>query len=163
MVREPMVSSDGESSACRILPIAVTELVAIWPLVEPHLRRALSYCHNCWEPVDILAELMRGEAELWVAWLPPTTPAAGQMPQDAEVLAAMVTRIIPYPRRKSCQIFLIGGRRMRLWSEPFLTTIEAYARSHKCHLLEGGARLGWSRVGNFRQVGVTLIKEIHYG
>ena len=172
---------------CQILRISVAQLVAVWPQVEPHLRRALAYCQNCWEPVDILAELMRGEAELWVAWQPQVgteaasvpapqaasvpapqaaavpAPQAAAVPRDSEVLAAMVTRIISYPRRKSCQIFLIGGRSLSLWSESFLTTIEAYARSHGCHLLEGGARLGWSRVGSFRKVGVTLIKEIHYG
>lgn len=151
---------------CQIIQIPVAQLVAVWPQVEPHLRLALDYCQGCWEPVDILVELMREQGQLWIAWEPATATAETVETQPGDggaILAAMVTRIIAYPRKKSCQVFLIGGTAMRRWQEPFLTAVEAYGRSQSCHFLEGGARRGWTRVGGFRTIGVTLTKELNYG
>ncbi|MDI9409789.1 MAG: hypothetical protein QM523_11180 [Candidatus Pacebacteria bacterium] len=150
---------------CQIIQIPVAHLVAVWPQVEPHLRAALDYCHGCWEPVDILSELMQGQGQLWIAWQPAelAQDSRPNLGDGGQVLAAMVTRIITYPRKKSCQVFLIGGKGMRHWSQAFLTAVESYARSQSCHFLEGGARRGWMRVGGFYNNGVTLTKELNYG
>lgn len=121
----------------------------IWPKCEPHIKRALDRtCGGAYLPVDILIAVLKGEMRLWVS-------AVG-----TECEAAMVTRIVDYPRKRTCNVFLIGGRNMSGWAEEFSQKVEAHARSLNCHAMEGGARQGWSRVAGYTVTGCVLVKEL---
>jgi hypothetical protein len=134
----------AESAICQPPP---EHAVLLWPQVEPLLRPALATTEGCYEPVDILAAILKGQMQLWISW-------------NDGVEAAMVTEIIAYPRRRGCRVFLIGGRNLKRWSEKFSAAVEAYARAQGCSFMEGGARLGWVRVGGYRNIGCVLIKEL---
>ena len=118
--------------------------------MEPHLRRALKYARGCYESVDLLVECLTGRAKLWISW----------NEEEKAIEAAMITRLVQYPRRKTCSVPFIGGRNLRGWKDKFIETVEAYARANKCSAMEGGARAGWSRVAGYRNIGCVLMKEL---
>lgn len=111
------------------------------------LKRALATTEGCFEPVDILAAILSSKMQLWISW-------------NGSVEAAMVTELINYPRRRSCRVFLIGGRNLKSWSAAFQREIEAFARSHGCSFMEGGSRSGWVRVAGYKNIGCMLMKEL---
>jgi hypothetical protein len=131
---------------CRVLPAHVEPL---WPLVRDYIRAAMRHGYDeFYAESDIRRDCASGNAQLWVAC-------------DAEgIAAALVSRIAAYPKRRICQVPLIGGRDMRRWLEPMQTLIEDFAREHGCTHMEGGGRSGWCRVAGYQNIGPVLMKEL---
>lgn len=124
---------------------------ARWSLLAPFFAKVTRHTNGCYEPDDVLADILKGEQLLWVAW-------------DEErnaVDAVMTTRLVDYPRRKVCSIPYIAGARMRRWIKEFQTTVEDYARNQGATGIEGGFRRGWGRVCGMREFGVMLFKELN--
>ena len=63
---------------------------------------------------------------------------------DNKVIAAMITEIITYPRKKILRIITLAGKDMELWYD-FLPSIEGYAVSKQCSALEAWTRKGMTR------------------
>lgn len=122
----------------------------IWPHCEGFIARALKYAYGCYEAVDLRDACIATRMQLWVA-----------MDTDTrEVIAAVLTRISVYPRKKALGVPFGGGRRMREWMDAMGDTLEAYAKQHGCEFMEGGARKGWIRARGWRSLGVMLVKDL---
>jgi hypothetical protein len=134
-----------------ILAIPPNLVAQVWPEVEPLIKKPLDRtAHGCYLPCDIFAGLVRGELLLWVSRTDAGT-----------IEAAVVTEIRNYPRKRACNVFLVGGANLRGWFGEMNAKIEEYAAKSGCHQMEGGARRGWARVAGYREIGVTLMKELH--
>lgn len=59
-------------------------------------------------PEDFYESLTNGGMQLWVAVT------------ENEIIAAMVTQVIPYPRKNVLRIICIGGQHMDKWLRFFL-------------------------------------------
>ncbi|WP_374652245.1 hypothetical protein, partial [Rhizorhabdus sp.] len=118
-------------------------------LLLPAIRRGGDH-----RPDEVLAEIRKGRAQLWIA-------------TDGVPRVAVVTRIRRSLEGAICEIWLTGGTGRRSWLH-FLTTIEAAARAHGCVAMEVVGRPGWKRVlPDYRQTAVILRKplteEEHHG
>lgn len=131
---------------------AVTPQIAqkVWPEIEHFIAGALKRTHlqQGYLPLDIFAMIQRGELLLWLA------------ASDKDIAAAFVTKINEYPRCKTCNIFLLGGKGMRDWLPQVIAETEAYAKRMGCLLMEIGGREGWVRAAGYRLSGVALVKEL---
>jgi len=85
------------------------------------------------EAADFLPMLSASEMQLWIAT------------EGGEVLAAMVTQYIPYPRKKVLRVISIGGGDMDKWF-PFYPELEAFAQGLGCSHLEAWGRKGWGKI-----------------
>lgn len=132
----------------KITPARPEEVVHVWPHVEGYIVKALRSFEGCYEPLDILIALLKGERHLWVAL------------DDKGVAAAVVCNRVQYPRCLAYNVMLVGGRDMRTWLKPMSDAIEDYARGIGCKHMEGGFRRGWAKAAGYREVGVTLMKGL---
>lgn len=124
---------------------------AKWPDLAPFFAKVTRHTNGCYEPDDVLADILKGEQLLWVAWDQATNTLD----------AVMTTRLVDYPRRKICQVIFIAGAQMGRWLSEFQETVEQYAREHGATGLEGHLRRGWVRVWNgCRERGVSLFKDL---
>jgi len=137
---------------CDVPPEHIT---ALWPHVRGYIASVLRReGSGRFEPSDILAILLRGDAKLWIAWNENTKTAD----------AAIITEIIEYPRLRECRIWIVGGRpgTFKTWVYETRDTIDAFARAKGCALLSGGMREGWIRIGGpgWRKTGTTFEKDL---
>ena len=101
-----------------------------WPLVAPLVSEALATTQGVYEPADVLVGLKSGDMQLWVIGDPPTSCA--------------VTRILIYPRSKSCDVFLTAGALDEITEA--IRGLCIWARAEGAAFMEAGGRYGWSRV-----------------
>lgn len=113
----------------------------VWPKVKKLLEPAVSRSNGRYHIDDILYSLQVGADSLWVAFRD-GPPNAGL---NDRIVAAVVTRISKYPRRKNLVILFLGGTRMSEWVEEFHSVIEKWARDTGCESIETSGRLGWNR------------------
>ena len=118
---------------CKAFLIHPTEVDAIWPHVEGHLEKATPHSEGEMLPEDMKPLLDKAEMQLWIAV------------EDGDVLAAMVTQHIPYPRKQVLRVISIGGGDMNKWF-PFYPELENYAKSLGCSHLEAWGRKGWGKI-----------------
>src|SRR5690349_20916214 len=85
---EPMLTVEG-------VPAAAIE--RLWPRVLPCIERALAEGLGHLDSTDLRAALERRDMQLWIAR------------REEAVIAALVTEIVVYPRRKVCRFVLMGG------------------------------------------------------
>jgi hypothetical protein len=107
----------------------------VWPRVVPWIERALAEGLGHLDSADLRAALDRREMQLWVAR------------RDDAVVAALVTEIVVYPRRKVCRFVLMGGKdgERDAWL-PWLPVLETWARAEGCDLVEIYGRPAWARL-----------------
>jgi hypothetical protein len=135
-----------QMQVCGVHPAHVA---GIWPQVSGFIVAAMRLGYDqFYGEADIQRACMDGSAQLWVAC------------SDTAIEAAVVSRIVRYPKRSVCQVPLIGGRRMRAWLLPMQTMIEDYARVNRCTHMEGSGRLGWCRAAGYQDIGPVLMKEL---
>ncbi|HZS83824.1 MAG TPA: hypothetical protein VFA50_13195 [Stellaceae bacterium] len=126
-----------------------SHVAMIWPLARGHILAAMRRGYDrFYGEDDVRRDCIEGTAQLWLA-----CGAEG-------IEAAIVSRILAYPKCKVCQVPLIGGRRMREWLPAMQAMIETYARANGCTLMEGSGRSGWRRAAGFEEIGPILMKEI---
>lgn len=113
-----------------------TNLVSIvWPDVEEFLGKAIDVSDGRYVPEDIKEQLLRDEAVLWV------------VVEDNKPMAAIVTRIVDYPRDRVLSLDWIGGGHMVRWLEMAHSTLKSYARDMSCSCMEASGRGAWARYG----------------
>ena len=104
----------------------------VWSEVSPLIRKALLHAEGELIPEDIKKHLDTSDLRLWVAL------------ENKDVLAAMVTEIIQYPRKKIVRVITLAGKDMNMWYE-FLPMVEGYAIRNGCSSLEAWSRKGMAR------------------
>lgn len=134
-----------------ILPVAPEHVRRVWPLVDKYVESALVYTNGAFLPEDVAAMCERGTMQLWMAV------------RGDNVLAALVTEIVNYPRRRAVGVPFIGGKEMRSWFRKALHTIEAWSKEMGCDAMQGGARRGWGKLAKMEEVGCILWKNYDLG
>lgn len=134
-----------------IVQVTPDHAAAMWGALAPLFERVTRHTNGCYEPADVLREILNGTQTLWVAW-----------DEKRNALdAAMTTSLATYPRRKACRVLYISGGNMKAWLGEFIETVERYARDNGATLLEGFFRPGWARVWpGSRTCGVNLVKDL---
>ena len=119
--------------SCRVALILPEDVEVVWPHVENHIERSAARAEGELTPADYLAFLINGQMHLWVAI------------EDKNVIAAMVTQVIVYPRKRVLRIIAIGGEGMERWKQ-FFPMLENFAASLNCTSLEAWGRKGWKKI-----------------
>ena len=92
---------------------------------------------------DILDELHDGDSLLWMAYV------------GKEPVAAIVTCIVQYPKRRNMKIEWMGGKRMRTWADEALAILTKVAKEAKLDAIEADGRKGFSKyaeAASFREI-----------
>ena len=118
---------------CEVGSVPPTQVPHIWEKVHEHLLRMAPHSEGELEPEDFFEALTEGEMQLWVAI------------ENKDIVASMVTQVVPYPRKRVLRIISIGGDGMDRWIEQ-LPMVEEWALSMGCTSLECWGRRGWLKV-----------------
>ena len=121
-----------ESRRCQVALVEAEDVGMVWDEVSPLIEKALLHAEGELVPEDIKKHLGKGDLRLWVAL------------ENKDIIAAMVTEIIQYPRKKIVRIITLAGKDMSMWYD-FLPMIEGYAIRNNCSSLEAWTRKGMTR------------------
>lgn len=141
-----MTATRALGKSYKISVINKNEVEAVWPHVVEHLERAVAFSDGELKTEDFLSFLLAEEMQLWVA--------VG----DRECVAAMVTQIIVYPRKKILRVIAIGGRDMKIWMQN-IDMLENYALAMGCTELEAWTKRGFLRVLKDWKMSHIVIKK----
>ena len=106
----------------------------IWDEASKQLARAMDRMPGRYTTDDVLASIMAGETQLWVAM------------DGEDMLSACVTRIYATPLSRILGIEWIGGDAVDLWANDGLDLFERFARDNNCAKIEGYCRRGWKKI-----------------
>lgn len=125
------------------------QAIRVWPVVDKWLAKAMvGTVDDLFEPVDLLAGILKNEWSLWIAEV------------EGLTTAAILTKVTQYPRARVCHIFLVGGKRLKDWWPHFEPAIIAYATEHGCKRIDAGGRDGWPKVAGARRVGGMFVRDL---
>lgn len=134
-----------------ILPVAPHHVAGVWPLCEKYVNDALGFGAGCFEAEDIRKFCEKGNMQLWTAV------------RGNDVIAAVITEITDYPRKRVVSVPFIGGRALRSWFRKMLYEIESWSKEMGCVAMQGGARRGWGKLAKMKETGVVLFKDYDMG
>ena len=119
---------------CKIVLISPDDLEVVWDEVVPLIDAALKYSEGEILPEDLVQPLKTGKMQLWVAL-------------SGGVIAAMITEIVIYPRKRVLRVITIAGKDGRGMSKwyGFLPLIEGFALNNNCSSLEAWTRKGMAK------------------
>lgn len=120
-----------------------------WPLALPLLREPISMSRGCYEPDDVAAMCMAGDAQLWLV-----TDKTG-------VIAAYVGKVVQYPRKRTYFSLFMGGKPGQIdkWLKPLIDAVEAWSKTWGCEALEIAGRKGWTRKVEGEVIASHMIRE----
>lgn len=135
--------------------IALEHLPLAWPVAAPLLAPAVELSEGRYDLTAVYEKLAQKFALLWLI-------------DDGkdETVAAFISRIAVYPRRKLLSIDFMGGERMTDWVETTDRVLESFARDAGLDGVEMVGRAGWSRTLGalgWRQNAVMLIRPVTAG
>lgn len=113
--------------------VPIDKVLAVMPDVQPMIEPAINRSDDRWDIWSVIAMLLNGQMQLWLSI------------NDGKPEAAMVTRIIEYPKMRVLSLPFIGGRARENWMH-FEEAIIDFGRRNGCAELEGYARKGWLRI-----------------
>lgn len=132
-------------SKAELICVSPDRVEEFWPHVEPLLRKAI-------ERVGLIdfdehaAQILRGDALVWLAWSGKIDAAASTVLERAGGLV--------------CVLVACSGEDMPEWL-PLLSGIEQYARNEGCKTLRIFGRRGWLRVlDDYREVATVIEKAL---
>lgn len=105
----------------------------IWKDVERVLKKSVDTATGKVNLIDVLHGILNDTYVLWVVF------------DGEEVIAAITTRIIEYPQRRSMALDWVGGSRMKEWQDMAMKKITDFAILNDCQHLEGYGRKAWGR------------------
>ena len=122
-------------TSCRVALVSPDDVSMVWDDVVVFIDEALKHAEGELKSEDLVLPLSKGEQRLWVAL------------EKGEIIAAMITEIIPYPRKRVLRIITIAakdGHGMEKWYD-FLPMVEGFALNNGCSSLEAWTRKGMAR------------------
>ena len=105
----------------------------IWKDVERVLKTSADTAIGKVNLIDVLHGILNDTYVLWVVF------------DGEEVIAAITTRIIQYPQRRSMALDWVGGSKMKEWQDMAIEKITDFAMLNNCQHLEGYGRKAWGR------------------
>lgn len=139
-----LVSSVEDAIAIELPPI--DELARVWPIIEPILKRATDRSLG-YQPIDLLQLVMLGRMHLFV------------VREGGRIVAALVTEVRQYPRRRVLEVPFGGGTGLKRWIGPLMDALDAHAEMLGCQDIIGWDRVGWARFG-FEAKGHILVRRL---
>lgn len=113
------------------VPQAVVDVV--WPDVAPMMQRAVDTSGERYTVQAVYEEIMAGNLALWIVM------------DDAKPIAALTTRVVDFPLKRTLSVDWIAGERMAEWLPRVNELFTEYAKTYGCCQLEGRGRKGWLR------------------
>jgi hypothetical protein len=123
-------SADVTESQLWLVP--VTHLHLVLHDTMKLLRPAIERSNGRWTVEDVMATLFAGQSQLWLSV------------RDGKPEAALVGKIVNYPRMNVYFVHFLGGCGMRKWYR-LLPEIERWAKLHGCSELDMMGRKGFLR------------------
>ena len=98
-----------------------------------HIESALRFSYGEREVRDVLKELVDGSKQIWLGTL------------NNEFVATVITQIIDYPKKKTCEICYMGGTAGAgiLDALGYLESVEDWAIANGCDDIQVFGRRGW--------------------
>lgn len=128
------------------------EVKNIWNKVEGFLKEATDMSEGRYDIEDLKTKLCAGEFQLWVVF-----------DEKYEILAAITSSFMQYPKCKMLCGQFLGGIKMSLWHDKFVATFDNWARDNKCVAIEFSGRAGWGKVlapHGYREVFRTYQRDL---
>ena len=129
------ISTTPVGTNCRVALVSPDDVSMVWDDVVVFIDEALKHAEGELKSEALILPLSKGEQRLWVAL------------EKGEITAAMITEIIPYPRKRILRIITIAakdGHGMEKWYD-FLPMVEGFALNNGCSSLEAWTRKGMAR------------------
>jgi len=118
-----------------------------WPLVSDYIKAALDRGGRHTE-AEIRKDIESGTGQLWMAW------------DEDGVHGVCITYVLEHPRAKVCRIWLCTGKDRAKW-QYHLETIENWAKSVDCTMIDAVVRPGWEKIMvDYKKTHVVLEREI---
>lgn len=144
----PPVSQVTKSADVRVFLPPLEELVKRWNEIGGMLEKATSRT-CCYEPVDLLMMAGTGQVGIWLCM------------QGEEILAALVSQVTVYPRRKILEMLFAGGGNMRAWRDAAVQALDKHAKQLGCTHVACAGRPGWARAWGGSATGdIIMVREI---
>ena len=96
-------SEPAKTPSCKVALVEAEDVDMVWDEVSPLIEKALRHAEGELIPNDIKKHLDASNLRLWVAL------------ENRDVIAAMVTEIIQYPRKKIVRVITLAGKDMSMW------------------------------------------------
>ena len=106
----------------------------VWEDIEPLLAKVSKHTEGEMLPEDFMTPLEEGLMQLWVAI------------EEKNIIAAMVTQIVPYPQKKTLRVIAIAGSDFKGLYARFNDMIEGFAVRVGCSSMELWGRKGWKKL-----------------
>ena len=140
----------------KLVNIPSSNLDDVWSLVKKDISEALSYSGNHTDADFVYDCVKKNKMQLWVVWDKdkPTTLE--------KYYGVVVTEIIQRTLVKTCNIFIVTGRRRQKWQH-LISVLEDWAKSIGCTDMYLISRKGWERIMeqfNYKKTHVVLEKSI---
>jgi hypothetical protein len=126
---------DLGSSSVKVVLVSDEDIDFIWEECEPLIDSALKHSEGELISSDVYDQLINGAMQLWVAM------------EYGETIAAMITQVISYPRKRVLRVITLGGKDgsgLDKWYM-FLDMVEGFALRTGCSALEAWTRKGMAR------------------
>jgi hypothetical protein len=117
-----------------VLPVQRDLVPVFWPLVAPMLQKAVDEAAGELALDDVYARMLDQRMQLLIA------------AEGTKILAAFVTEVVNYPKKRSLRVVLAGGRGARKWRGQLLEVLRAGAKAIGASTLETFGRGGWVKI-----------------
>ncbi len=134
MQAEKIIKNDIE-----VLPIIPSKVEDIWSLVHFLIAEALVYSGKYAEPEDIKQLLLTGENQLFLIF-------GSEEGDTNKVYGVVTTRIFENPNFKELQGLICTGKKMNLWEDKLINTLEKFAKVNGCKKVKAYMRPGYKKV-----------------
>ena len=101
--------------------------------VKEMLGKAVATLDWAYGIEDVYRGLINGDGLLWIVLI------------DGKITAALVTRVMQYPRTRTLLIEWTSGSRMKDWLWIAVEAFTHYAKRNGCTHIEGCGTVGWER------------------
>ena len=128
------IGTEQAGTNCKVVLIQPGDLEVVWDEVVPLIEAALKHSEGEVIPEDLIKPIKIGKMQLWVAL-------------SDGVIAAMITEIVVYPRKRVLRVITIAGKDgygMSRWYG-FLPLVEGFALNNNCSSLEAWTRKGMAK------------------
>jgi len=127
------------NNGIEVLQIIPSKVEDIWPLVHFMIAEALVYSGRYAEAEDIKQLLLSGDNQLFLVF-------GSEEGETNKVYGVITTRIFENPNFKELQGLICTGKKMNLWEEKLINTLEQFAKINECKKVKAYMRPGYKKV-----------------
>ena len=107
----------------------------IYYKIKDYLEGCAEYTYGRFTAQDIKNNIKNNShQQLWIAH------------KEDKIYGFVVTQPTQYPQKKVLDMVFTGGIELELWKEDMLKTIQGFAKSTGCEVIESQGRKGWGKV-----------------